>query len=260
MSPSSTGSLARTNYAFNLGDGVAGCDNSARDQDMVRGPFCTGSQFTLAAVTDGTSNTIMFGEISTVASTNNTNANGSPAVNPQLQGRNIGNMTPYTATGLTITTPDIGACKRSSRGGIYPTPGSTTTIFGNPSGTRWLDALVGLMGFQTILGPNSASCYVGTGFADVPNQNIHTAGSYHFGGTHGLLFDNAVKFIPNEIYTGNFYPISVPADYYAPGRNQNTSTRAFESTINWSSPTPFGTWGDMGTRGQGDEVGVMLGA
>jgi hypothetical protein len=70
-----------------------------------------------------------------------------------------------------------------------------------------------------------------------------------------VTFDNSVKFVPNEIDTTNVTPGATVAEYYAPGRQHGTA-----QTPNWDSPSPFGVWGALGTRGAGDDVGVMPGA
>jgi len=113
-------------------------------------------------------------------------------------------------------------------------------------------------GFQTIIGPNGASCC--NPAATNPAQSgasIRSAGSYHFGGAHVVTFDNSVKFIPNEIDTTNTAPGATPATYFAPGR---TTASGGGQTPNWNSPSPFGVWGAMGTRGSADDVSVMPGA
>jgi hypothetical protein len=264
INPSSATAVARINYVFNLGDGIVGTNLTDQNQDTTRGPFPRGFQLTLASVTDGTSNTVMFGEISTVnggvaAQTNN---NGAPAINPQIQGRaiiGIGNETAagFTGSGIAAASVSVLQCKPTVRGGIYPTPATGATVFSQTQGSLWLRGATPWTGFQTIIGPNGASC-INPGAA-ATNQGeqasaIRSAGSYHFGGAHVVTFDNSVKFVPNEIDTTNTAPGAAAADYYAPGRQGNNQT------TNWNSPSPFGVWGALGTRGSGDDVGVMPGA
>jgi len=224
-------------------------------------------QFTLSSVTDGTSNTVMFGEISTISGGSPT-LNGGPGtieVNPQIQGRaivGIGNETAagFTSSGIAAPSVNVLACKASVRGGIYPAPTTGTTRFGSTIGSVWMRGAVGWTSFQTIIGPNGASCLNPAGLPANPvdsNAGIRTAGSYHFGGAHIVTFDNSVKFTPNEIDTTNTAPGALPADYYAPGRS---AVAPAGQTANWNSPSPFGVWGALGTKGAGDDVGVMPGA
>jgi len=259
LNPSSSMAVARTNYVFSMGDGIVGVTDPFLDANTTRGPFPRGFQLTLASVTDGTSNTIMFGEISTVnGGSSLLDNNGVPAQNPQIQGRAIiglGNETApaYASVGFAANASvRVIDCKTRVRGGIYPTPATGTTLFSTTSGSSWMRGGLAWTGFQTIIGPNGASCIT----PGTPNNNsaIRTAGSYHFGGAHVVAFDNAVKFIPNEVDTTNTNPGAGPNDYYAPGA---TSTL---QTPNWNSPSPFGVWGAMGTCGSGDDVGVMPGA
>ena len=249
MNPSSVTSHARINYVFNMGDSIVGVDSADINNLQVRGPFPRGFQMTLASVTDGTSNTIMFGEISTARGQADTAfGDARPAVNPPIQGRAIWIASSVTDAGQ----PSLGVaqCKQTTRGGIYPTPTTGTTTFSGLQGGSWLRPRTAIVGFQTIIGPNGASC------ANSANSfiRISTAGSYHFGGAHVATFDNSVKFVPNEIDTTNATPGATPVDYTAPGSNGNTRTP------NWNSPSPFGAWGALGTVGVGDDVGVMPGA
>jgi len=265
INPSSSTAVARTNYVFNLGDGIVGIeftDNRDINQVSTRGPFPNTSQLTLASVTDGTSNTVMFGEVSTVSSfAQNLAGTGVAAVNPQIQGRAIIGIGTETAAGFAssgVNRPSVSValCRATTRGGIYPTLATGTTMFGTTLGNNWLRGRKNFTGFQTIFGPNGPSCINNsvTITADAP-ASIHSAGSYHFGGAHVVTFDNSVKFVPNEIDTTNVTPGATAAEYYAPGRQHATA-----QTPNWDSPSPFGVWGALGTRGAGDDVGVMPGA
>jgi len=250
VNPSTISSLGRTNYVACLGDGIAGADAGDLNNETTRGAFPRAQQLTLAAVTDGTSNTIMFGEVSTVSSSNA--ASPQTAVNPAIQGRAI--LGAVAATPNAIPSVDVLACKASVRGGIYPS--IAPVAFGVTTGIQWLRAGAAFNGFHSIIGPNGASCVVGTNAAG--NQSIRSAGSYHFGGAHIVTFDNSIKFVPNEIDTTNSEPGATPLMYIAPGRA--IVSNAWVQTDNWNSPSPFGVWGALGTRGAGDDVGVMPGA
>jgi len=217
-------------------------------------------QLTLASITDGTSNTIMFGEVSTVASANL--ANEVVAVNPIIQGRAIERALVQALTGTgggTMNSVDVLNCKARTRGGIYPTTNSTTK-FATSTGTVWMRAGTAFTGFHVIIGPNGASCYAdnGSGGGSHSGTSIRTAGSYHFGGAHVVTFDNSIKFVPNEVDTSNSNPGATATDYYAPGRAAVSGV--WNQTTNWNSASPFGVWGALGTRGAGDDVGVMPGA
>ncbi len=89
-------------------------------------------------------------------------------------------------------------------------------------GFRWADGRVNYTGFQTILPPNSPSCFRG---GDA-SQGVSTAGSRHQGGAHVLMADGAVRFITDSIEAGN-----------------RSATPAV------GAASPFGLWGALGTRG-----------
>jgi len=263
LNPSNAGSLARNNYLFCLGDGIIGADNAELNNETTRGAFPRVMQMTLASVTDGTSNTMMFGEIASAGSSNG--ISHQIAVNPKVQGLAIEGI-PIQAVpgtgGFNFNVPNVLLCKASGRGGIYPTVGSGTR-FTSTSGMAWLRAGTAWNGYHAILGPNSPSCYSGTGpappWVGESSVSIRTSGSYHFGGAHVVNFDNSVKFVPNEIDTSNSQPGALPINYVPPGRAWNGSN-AWDQTANWNSASPFGVWGALGTRGAGDDVGVMPGA
>ena len=262
LNPSSAASLARINYVFALGDSIAGMSQQSQDEDTGRGGFQRARQVTLAAITDGTSNTIAFGEISTVSGPGT--AQSSISVNPPIQGRAIEGALAQPqvgSNGASLPSVNVLDCKSRARGGIYPTATSTTR-FGATSGIGWIRGNYHWTGFQTIIGPNGASCFtgVGTGLQEQRDPTIRTAGSYHFGGAHVVTFDNSIKFVPNEIDTSNSAPGATPVDYYAPGRLGPPTISTWDQTGNWNSPSPFGVWGALGTRGAGDDVGVMPGS
>jgi prepilin-type N-terminal cleavage/methylation domain-containing protein len=242
------GSLGRVNYAFCIGDNQEGGNNNNINQDHCRGMFQSGQQMILAACTDGTSNTIMFGEMGTNGTSvtvTAAQANATQVKDAKVQGRNV--RLPFTA----LRGVDVMNCRQKVRAGVYFGTNTVTEWRGD----GWMEAYSPWAVFNTINGPNGASC------ADDSNANgtgegIWSAGSYHFGGAHVVMFDNAVRFIPNEVDTTN-NDVSTTAnttDYYSPGRIDGNQV-----TPNWSGPSPFGTWGAMGTRGGGENALDMPG-
>jgi len=167
-------------------------------------------------------------------------------------------MVPPTSNPPTmVPSIDPRQCAARVRGGTYS---GTLPVFAI-RGIRWIDALPANTAFSTIIGPNGASCSDPANAAGQGN-GIYTAGSYHFGGAHVVMFDNAVRFIPNEIDTTNNdpSPTANSTDYYAPGFFDPPGTAPPVRTPNWTSPSPFGTWGAMGSRGGGELPAEMPGA
>lgn len=95
-------------------------------------------------------------------------------------------------------------------------------------GTMWGDGLAFLTGFTTTLPPNSPSCTVG----NINTDGVFPAQSRHVGGVNVLLADGSVRFVIETIDAGN---------------------SGASADLTSSSPTPFGTWGALGTI-RGGEV------
>jgi prepilin-type N-terminal cleavage/methylation domain-containing protein len=243
------GSLGRLNYAFCMGDGQIGTNSANINQEVTRGMFCLGQQFILAACTDGTSNTIMFGEVASPAASvvrNATQVNATAVKDAKVQGGNIKMALIGSPKGI-----DVMACRQTVQSGVYKGSQNVHEL----RAIRWLDALPIFTAFNTVNGPNGASC-TNSATTNGEGVGIYSAASYHFGGAHVVMFDNAVRFIPNEINTTN-NDVSNTAnttDYYSPGRVDGNTV-----TPNWSGPSPFGTWGAMGTRGGGEPTEEMPG-
>lgn len=244
-------SVGRLNYAFCVGDSDRGMADHSISQPHTRGAFERGIQHTLASVTDGTANTIMFGEIGTPPSldVNVVNGNGIAVKDPKVQGTVINGASIAVTIGP-ISCIDVKAARAKVRGGNYI--GTINVMYRR--GSRWTDAFPVYSGFNTILGPNGATVTDWTQDPQGEQDGILTAGSYHYGGAHVAMFDNAVKFIPNGIDTsdpsGAVGTTSNPI--YAPGRENISGT--WRQTPNWTSPSPFGVWGAMGTAASGEVV------
>jgi prepilin-type N-terminal cleavage/methylation domain-containing protein len=186
-----------------------------------RGMFVTHHRCRLDDTTDGLSNTIMGGEISTYDM-------GNPVtVNPDL-------TRPPNAI-----RDDRDACSKSASSGVGSSGGQGSWVLGfaNARGQNWADFDVMATGFHTISPPGAESC---SGQAK-GETGTATAGSGHHGGTHVLMGDGAVIFITQSIEHNEG---SSGGMVYLQGKGEQTPR----------SQSPFGLWGAMGTRASGEIV------
>jgi prepilin-type N-terminal cleavage/methylation domain-containing protein/prepilin-type processing-associated H-X9-DG protein len=191
------------------GSGTDDSNAATEARGTNRGVFWARHFTRFRDVLDGTANTIMAGEIATSLGSREVNADNAYNVNDTLV--NMTAMTLSVCTALPdptrprffLGTQDVGS-GQSFRG------------------FRWADGRVNYTGFQTILPPNSPSCFRG---GDA-SQGVSTAGSRHQGGAHVLMADGAVRFITDSIQAGN-----------------QAATPAV------GAASPYGLWGALGTRG-----------
>ena len=191
----------------NGGRGIRGFFLGIRDDGQAGGPR------RFRDVTDGLSNTIAMGErIKAKAGANS------------------------IRTGATTTTVAEGGrqnpalCKASvDQNGVYVSLGNGNGA--RLAGTRAYDGAPPFTAVTTILAPNSASCKHG-------NDNSHdrdgvmTMTSWHVGGAQVLLGDGSVRFISENIDTGNLTAAPVTA-----------------------GPSPYGVFGALGTVNGGEVIG-----
>ena len=174
----------RTNYRTSVGDSIY--RGWARDgnSQTCRGLFGLLQGVPFAAITDGTSNTVMFSErlfggnanlIKEGMATNVTSLNPNAAVAPAecLQTRNPARPNEYLT-------------------GTYGTA--------NWSGRRWASGIPQYTRFNTVLPPNNPSCNDSTW--DERNAVI-TATSNHPGGVNVAMADASVRFISETINAGD---------------------------------------------------------
>lgn len=212
----STNTRGKKNYMFCAGDSHAG-NGCARPGFPVvtqsRGLFAALTCYGLRDVTDGASNTIAMGEI---VGANTTNGPGiiAKTVMP------AGTVSPAACAAL------WNSSTRSYPGGAYT---------GEPARAyRWADGAGSFSAFSTAVPPNADSCFSnggGTSYCD----GIYSAESRHVGGVHVVMADGAVRFVSNNIDTGN--------------------QAALLPAVTNSTPSPYGVWGALGTRGSGELVG-----
>lgn len=205
----------KKNYMFSAGDSHAG-NGCARPAYPVptqsRGLFAALTCYGIRDATDGTSNTIAMAEM---VAANTTNGPGiiAKTVLP------AGSASPAACAAL------WNATTKSYPGGAYT---------GEPARAyRWADGAGSFTAFSTAIRPNSASCFSnggGTSYCD----GIYSAESRHTGGVQVLMADGAVRFISENIDTGNQAALLPP--------------------VSTASPSPYGVWGALGTRASGEIV------
>ena len=210
-----SGQRTRLNYRFCLGDAVRHHDGDLR---RTRGVFRRGGLnvpnnslpkpgYNMRDIVDGNSNTVAMSEKISMVDRSSV-----------MLGGWAGGPTPDT-------TP--GPCSASAPGGYYTN--------GRIEDSRWNDGRPAYGGFHTILGPNSPSCSRPT------PGNIHdyarvlsSATSLHPGGVNVLFGDGSVKFVSDNIDTGN-----LTASYPTSG------------------PSPYGVWGALGSKSGGEPIGTF---
>jgi prepilin-type N-terminal cleavage/methylation domain-containing protein len=202
-----------TNYAFSWGNNsrqITGSETVSARQAVradMRGMFGFQKCRRIAAVQDGTSNTIAMGEIAT-----SDNANAILGGVARTRGAQV------------YTTP-LACLLEGNRATGQLTSGSNAAWRGN----GWANGVVVYTGFNTILPPNSPAC--------MQSSNDHSNGqapasSMHTGGVFTLMADGAVRFISENIDTGNLGVADVR-----------------------TGPSPYGVWGTLGSIQAGDIAG-----
>lgn len=200
------------NYVFCTGDSA----NNPRDRTVNRGlfgfRFCT----RFRDITDGSSNTIAMSEHVRANFRNQEERLLIEAVALNQDPRN-----------------NVAACLALANGPRFA-PGVNTKGF---HGTQIWDGQAERVGFGTILPPNGPSCAEG-GNTNADSTHVAIApSSTHTGGVHALMADGAVRFISENIDTG---------DLSQPSPNPT-------STV----PSPYGVWGALGTKNGGEPIGAF---
>jgi prepilin-type N-terminal cleavage/methylation domain-containing protein/prepilin-type processing-associated H-X9-DG protein len=205
-----TGAIASTSYAVCWGDFVTGTGLAGTFKP--RGMFGLNSKVAIRDITDGTSTSLALSERTF-----------------RLGERTILGNAAVGITGLE-SNPALCLLTVNRATGNY-NPGVPL----NPyyAGVRWNDGSAEFTGFNTILPPNSPTCYTG-GSATQAGSNtpgVFTAQSRHPGGVNGLFADGSVRFISQNIDAGN------------PGAPERLT-----------GPSPYGVWGSLGTINGGEVV------
>lgn len=166
-----------------------------------RGVFTSGHTNRLRDITDGTSNTMAMAEV----------VLGEPL--PRIRGRWV------TIFGLVFNPSACAALATPS--GQYKAGKKSVFAMGH----AWAYGQTQFNFVTTILPPNGPSCH-----QNLYSRGIYTPSSMHEGGVHVLMTDGAVRFISQNIESGDpeYYPVS-------------------------SGPSPYGVWGALGSK-DGEEL------
>ena len=110
------------------------------------------------------------------------------------------------------------------------------------TGGRWTDAVANYTLFYTVLPPNSVSCTSSGRTFPEGDWALVSASSGHPGGVNVCLGDGAVRFVSDTIDAGK--PTTSPYDEKG------------EDNRNYSGPSYYGVWGNLGCRNDGMAVSI----
>ena len=182
---------------------------------------------TLAGMTDGTSNTIVFSEI--------TIGRGSGDMNPKSGVVNGDNAFRDPYRGMSYITPLD--CQSHRGSGVLKLAGNITAAsFWGDKGHRWCDARACRTAFVAAVPPNGVSCRTND-----ENWAGNAAGSYHTGGVNVGLGDGSVTFASDSINAGR-QELLPGADYDFNGELDR-----------YTGPSTYGIWGAMASASAGDQ-------
>jgi prepilin-type N-terminal cleavage/methylation domain-containing protein/prepilin-type processing-associated H-X9-DG protein len=190
--------IGNCSYVFSAGD------STNVNATNPRGVFGVNSKANFRDFADGSSNTFMMAERMFPTTTND-----------------VANV--IWGTNYTIPNDCRATYNRTTRQYVTGAPHQS-------SGDRWTDGGASYMAFNTILPINSPSCAWNNHDAQ---NGFYSASSRHTGGCHAVMGDGSVRFISENIDTGN---LSVDA-------------------TNPTGQSPYGVWGALGTKAAGEVTG-----
>ena len=202
------------NYHCSLGDVPMEWTSAT----FSRGPFIGGnhdskvSGKTFAAMSDGTSNTIIIAEAAI--------AKGGSGGSPKNSFVEM-----YSNATIADDSPEACYNQRASDGTV-PNAFNASGAFVFATGRNWTEARVPMNSFQTILAPNNPSCGNRWDIA------MTTAGSFHTGGANIAMGDASVHFVSETINAGDI---------------TNTC-----GGTGYSGKSRFGVWGALGSASGGE--------
>lgn len=225
-----SGTVGVTNYRASTGDFSYGFNHASVECLQPRGPFWISIYQGLEAISDGTSNTVLWSERCVnprpgLTGTNSTDSNKSISYG-------YGNSTGWTSTlgyhatnaGTMIDNFVLGTCltTRGTKPGEYKSADIAQTH--QHSGCRWWVGFANWTTISTITPPNAPAC-VAIGTSGTGSALAGGVSSDHPGGAQVGLADGSVTFVSDTVDCGV---------------SSATCTRTGASN--------FGVWGAMGTH------------
>lgn len=205
------------NKSFNTAclNKFAECNNNTRSA-MVS--YDHSGYHSLASVLDGTSNTILWGEV-TRGDKNNPKFIKTSAYRSIIPG--------YESSVLGES--PVSACLSSSLRTENYNYWSGSNFIWMVGGVRAYDAVTNYSMFSTIAPPNSPQCLA----EDTDQRGLISTGSYHSGGSNVAKYDGSVLFVSETI-------------------NAVTSGLSGDPQIKSSGKSDFGVWGALGSVNGGE--------
>jgi prepilin-type N-terminal cleavage/methylation domain-containing protein/prepilin-type processing-associated H-X9-DG protein len=205
--------ISLTHYGFSAGDSAWWATpylSFADARNRVRGPFGFQTNKRIGDLSDGTSNTILMGEMTT-------SKGGRDALGGVLRGQGNGVVDNPASCRLLV----------NKATGEFTGTGTVSTS----RGSRWCNGVIAYMTVNTILPPNSPACTVGADFREAGQFPVQ---SRHTGGAHVLMGDGAVRFVSENIDSGNL---------------------SVQDVRNATGPSPYGVWGALGSIAGNETIG-----
>ncbi|MCL2742253.1 MAG: DUF1559 domain-containing protein [Planctomycetaceae bacterium] len=208
---------ARGSYVACFGDAYT---NMCRNDFRTRGCFSAGDIWIgMKAVTDGTSNTVMFSECPAAKT------QGSYSVRGSHSSVSVNTTTPLTTCWNAISTTD-----RKLYTAVTTDARRQCAVF---------HGMASVTGFNTVIPPNGPSCtgngWTGGQSSGTPSTTygIFTAQSYHSGGVQVGRVDGSVQFVSDTI---------------------NCRTAGMDETDVTVGKSPYGVWGALGSVDGGEST------
>jgi prepilin-type N-terminal cleavage/methylation domain-containing protein/prepilin-type processing-associated H-X9-DG protein len=211
------GTANTNNYFASMGPTTVNCCSNA----IAPGLFGYETGYSIAAVTDGTSNTIAFSESLSGEPNPSTpgfrgNATGNIGANTQGNGVSAANeVSVYNINGgvagaLQLLQTDYQTCTNKW---LLPNPPGTTNNFNSGAGWRWANGALGYTMFNTVAPPNKnkwSACRADC-CAQAEHAHYIQAMSNHSGGVNSLMADGSVRFMKDSINVTTWWALGSKA-------------------------------------------------